>query len=107
MITKQQEKQIIQLLAPAKPLRIGIFGSFARDEADEQSDVDILFAPQAAIGYFQLAAIQQELERLLNRKVDLLTEGGLSQLISKQVYRDLKIIYEFISNKARVKSDFR
>ncbi len=57
-------------------LKIGVFGSFARNEASEESDVDIVFETNAP-NLFRTARMKQELESLLSRHVDLvrLREG--------------------------------
>ena len=57
-------------------LKIGVFGSFARNEARGESDVDIVFETNAP-NLFRTARMKQELESLLSRQVDLvrLREG--------------------------------
>ena|SRR5690606_23780520 len=72
-----------------------IFGSFARNEADEDSDVDILvdldYRQPIGLRFF---TFQEELARLLNRNVDLVTEGGLSKYVRPYVEKDKILIYE-------------
>lgn len=59
--------------------RLSIFGSVARDEAGEDSDVDILveFTPGAHVGMFEFLDVQEALATLLGCKVDLATPGSL------------------------------
>lgn len=68
-------------------LSLSIFGSVARDEAEEDSDVDILvdYTSEAPRGYFRLFALQERLERLLGVKVDLVTVGGLRRELKDRV----------------------
>lgn len=56
--------------------RIGLFGSFARDTASQDSDVDLVvdFERPIGLGFMELV---EYLETLLGRKVDLLTVAGL------------------------------
>ena len=71
----------------------GIFGSFARGENDDNSDIDILIRLKKPIGLFSLAELEQKLTSVLKRKVDLVTERGLSPYIRDNVMSDLKYIY--------------
>ena len=51
--------------------KIGLFGSVARDEQQEGSDIDVCFEGNA-IGLFKLSALKSELEELFGTTVDLL-----------------------------------
>ncbi len=55
---------------------VRVFGSVARGEATDASDVDLLIDVPAGTGLFTVEAIAEELERLLPWKVDLLTSGA-------------------------------
>ncbi len=69
--------------------RLALFGSAARDELRDGSDVDVLveFEGRATYrGYFDL---KDYLEALLGRTVDLVTEGGLKPRARRHVERDL------------------
>lgn len=72
-----------------------IFGSFARGEEREDSDVDILiqFLPDAKMGlaYFGMIC---DLEELLKRPVDLVVEGDLLPFAQESANRDKILIYE-------------
>lgn len=74
---------------------LGVFGSVARGEDRPDSDVDLLvkFAPDNRGGLFQLVRMESDLEHLLGRKVDLLTEGFLSQYFRDEVVAEAKPIY--------------
>lgn len=71
-----------------------LFGSFARGEANEKSDIDLLVRFSKPIGLFGFAGIEQELEEALGRKVDLATDKMIGEYIRESVFRDLKIIYD-------------
>jgi predicted nucleotidyltransferase len=71
---------------------LALFGSLARDEATDQSDVDLLVEFDRAVGYFGLVALQDHLADLLRRPVDLGTLAGLKPRIRQQVERDLVYI---------------
>ena len=56
---------------------LALFGSLARNEATDQSDVDLLVTFNRPAGYFALIGLQQYLESVFGRKVDIVTPGGL------------------------------
>jgi predicted nucleotidyltransferase len=69
-----------------KSLRL--FGSVARDEATDQSDVDLLVEFSRPTGLFGLVRLQRYLEELLGREVDLGTTGSLKPRIRDRVLRE-------------------
>lgn len=73
----------------------GVFGSYARGEATEKSDVDVLVRFSKPIGLFGLIGLERKLSETLDKKVDLATEGSLHRLIKDQVLSDLKVIYAY------------
>ena len=86
---------IINYLKPYNPERIGIFGSFARREETETSDIDILVKFRKTISLLDLVRIQRELSQILGRKVDLVTEASLkNERLKNYIYEDLKVIFE-------------
>lgn len=94
MLSKNQIQIIIDILKPYNPKRIGFFGSFARNEEKENSDIDILFALHKPIGLFTLAKIHDDLELKLNKKVDLISENGLNKFIKEKVLKEATYFYE-------------
>ena len=70
-----------------------IFGSFARGEATEESDIDLLVTFVRPVGFFKLVALERELSRLFGRRVDLVTEGALSPYIRDKVVMEARVIY--------------
>ena len=72
--------------------RASLFGSYARDEQTENSDVDIVIEPPANISLLGLIGVQFELEKALDKKVDLATFRGLSPYLRPYVEKDLVAI---------------
>lgn len=70
----------------------GLFGSFARGEANAESDIDLLVRFSKPKGYNWLDAAF-EIEDVLGKKVDLITEGGLSKHVREYVFKDLQVLY--------------
>ncbi len=65
-----------------------LFGSVARDEAREDSDVDILVEFSHPIGLFQLIALKRDLEALLGRRVDIETQRSLKPQVKGRVLQE-------------------
>jgi uncharacterized protein len=67
---------------------IALFGSFARDEATVNSDVDILVEFEKPIG-LDFVLLADELEEILDVKVDLVTPGAIKPKMFEYIKRDL------------------
>jgi predicted nucleotidyltransferase len=72
--------------------KIGIFGSFARGEATNASDVDILVEFSRPVDLFHFIGLQDRLAEILGRKVDLATPRALKPLIKDQILREVLYI---------------
>jgi predicted nucleotidyltransferase len=96
MIDQRQKDTIIQHLLPIRPNRIGVFGSFARNENKSDSDLDILVYLDNSnkVSLLKLIGVEQNLSEALGIKVDLITERSLNPLVRPFVEKDLKIIFE-------------
>jgi uncharacterized protein len=70
---------------------IGIFGSWARGEQTDESDVDLLVSFDEAVGFFSFIELREELEALLGVRVDLVTPGGLRPQLEERVSRELLV----------------
>lgn len=71
---------------------IGVFGSYARDEATEVSDVDILVEFSERVGMFHFIDLQERLKEILGCNVDLVTRNGLHPLLKDQILKEVKYI---------------
>lgn len=86
---------IINYLISYKPEKIGIFGSFARHEETEGSDIDIFVKFKVSITLLELSRIHRELSILLGKKVDILTEPALkNERLKASIFKDLQIIFK-------------
>ena len=96
MSTQMMTQQIAEYFKTQPVLKAWLFGSFARGEQTEDSDVDILveFDRSTPIGLFAYVRMLRELEEKLGRKVDLVEEGTLRPAAQLTANRDLKVIYE-------------
>ena len=77
-------------------LKAWLFGSFARGEETEKSDVDILILPDKSqhFSLFTLSGMYEDLKELLGCEVDLITDGGLMPFARKSADHDKILIYE-------------
>lgn len=67
---------------------IRVFGSMARDDASQTSDVDLLVEAPGSMSGFSLGALLMDAQDLLGRKVDVVTLNALHPLIRDQVLRE-------------------
>jgi hypothetical protein len=67
---------------------VRLFGSVARDEASESSDVDVLIDFHLTPSLFGFLRLQEYLQKLLGAKVDLVTESGIKERARHQVEKD-------------------
>lgn len=68
--------------------RIGIFGSYSRGDQSESSDIDVLVEFDRPIG-FQFIDLADDLERLLNAKVDLVSKKAIRPRMLHLIEQDL------------------
>jgi hypothetical protein len=97
MSTADISKTIAEYLATQPVNKAWLFGSFARGEQREDSDVDLLVEfdrAHAKVGLLKYAAIIIDLENILNREVDLVENGALLPWAEETANRDKKLIYE-------------
>ena len=92
-ITKIKEK-ILPILKKNDVVRASIFGSFARGEDKKGSDIDMLVEFKEPKGMFHRIGLKYALEKILEKKVDLLTYNAINPLLKKYIYKDEIKIYE-------------
>jgi predicted nucleotidyltransferase len=74
--------------------RLEVFGSTARGEANEDSDLDLLVEFSKRKSLLALVSLERKLSTTLGRKVDLLTEAAISPYLREQIDRDRRVVYE-------------
>lgn len=84
-LSKESKSKIVEKLRMEEASYIAVFGSFARGEADEQSDIDILIEFSEPKSLVEVARIERELEEQLGREIDLVTEQSLSPYIRERM----------------------
>lgn len=89
MITPLQENIIKQITRRVRPTLVGIFGSYARGEENESSDLDILIDFDMKVDLLELIGMEQELSELLGIKVDLISLRSVNQSLKAYIDSDL------------------
>lgn len=87
LLTAKRE-EILRICAKYGARNVRVFGSVARGEADEESDIDFLVEMEAGRSLFDLGGLQYELEQLLGRPVDVVTERGLKARIRERILKE-------------------
>jgi predicted nucleotidyltransferase len=95
MKIENSQISIIKNYFKTKPvLKAFLFGSNARNEANENSDIDLLveldYSEKIGLQFIQM---KFDLEKLLNKSVDLVSSNGISKHIKSNIDKDKTLIY--------------
>ncbi|WP_319508791.1 nucleotidyltransferase family protein [uncultured Methanolobus sp.] len=82
------KQTIVPILIKNDVDKAGIFGSFARNEAREDSDIDILVHFKNRKSLFDLARLELELEKESQRKIEVITYDSISPLIKERILKE-------------------
>lgn len=84
---------VVRALAEARGYtRLAVFGSVARHEAQDGSDIDLLVAAPEGISSFDFLRFQQLVEEVLGRAIDLVAYGGLQPGLDGDIRRDAVLL---------------
>ena len=88
----EKRDQILRIASRHGAHNIRVFGSVARGDADESSDIDLLvdFEPDRSL--LDHAALVLDLEELLGRKVDVVTEKGIYWLLRRRILKEARAL---------------
>ncbi|WP_257658779.1 nucleotidyltransferase family protein [Parapedobacter lycopersici] len=89
MIDLRLQEIIKETTAKYQPSLIGVFGSYARGEQNNRSDLDILIDFNHRVNLLELIHLEAELSKRLGIKVDLVTAKSLHQHLKPLIERDL------------------
>jgi predicted nucleotidyltransferase len=87
-LVRVRREDILRTASQYGAYNVRIFGSLARGDADEQSDLDLLVDMEAGRSLFDLGGLLTDLEDLLGCSVDIVTEKGLRNRIRNRVLRE-------------------
>jgi len=90
MNPRDRRPDILRIAASHGARNVRVFGSVARGEDGPDSDVDLLVEMEPGRSLLDLVALGQDLEELLQRKVDILTEGSVHPAIRPHILADAR-----------------
>ena len=85
---RNRREQILRIVSRHGGSNIRVFGSVARGEADDGSDVDVLVDLEPGRSLMDLGGLLTDLQELLDCPVDVVTEKGLRRRIRERVLRE-------------------
>lgn len=97
MLTKQDIFQTIidnkETIKSFGVTEIGLFGSYVRNEQNDNSDIDFLIDYNAGFSYFDLINLEEYITVLLkHNKVDVVTKNGLSKYIGPYILKEVEYV---------------
>ena len=87
-ILKSKREQILRTAKEYGAYNVRVFGSVARGEADEKSDVDLLVDLEPGRSLLDHAALSLALQQLMGVQVDVVTSRGLRERIRERVLQE-------------------
>ena len=75
-------------------ISLSLFGSYARNEQKDESDLDFLIVVNDKMGLFEYVEFYQELEKVFNCHVDVVTSGIEDKDFLSKIEKDRKLLYE-------------
>ncbi len=89
-VLEEKREEIVRIAAKHGARNVRVFGSAARGEADESSDIDLLVDMEPDRSLLDLGALLADLRDLLGDKVDLVSEKGLYWLLRRRILKEAK-----------------
>jgi len=88
-LLKKRRKDILRLASKHGARNVRLFGSAARGEADDRSDIDFLVDMQPGRSLLDMGGLLMDLRELLGRDVDIVTEKALKKRIRDRVLKEV------------------
>jgi len=86
----ENRAEILRLAASRGARNVRVFGSAARGEAREDSDIDLLVDVESGRTLLDVVGLWLDLQELLGRKVDLVTEGGVNRHLREKILSEAR-----------------
>ena len=91
-LLQEKREDILRIAAEHGARNVRVFGSAARRDAGEGSDIDLLVEFEPGRTLLDHAALVADLEELLGRKVDVVTESGLYWLLRRRILKEARAL---------------
>jgi len=85
-----RREEILRVAAQHGAHNVRVFGSVARGEAGEESDIDLLVDMEPGRSGLEQAELIFDFEALLERRVDVVTEAGLYWLLRRRILKEAR-----------------
>lgn len=93
-IVREKREEILAIARKHGAFNVRVFGSVARGEADEKSDIDLLVDLDAERSLFDLGALVVELNETMGHHVDVVTERGIRGRIRDRIVGEAVALYD-------------
>ena len=87
-LLRQQRNEILKLASQHGARNVRVFGSAARGEAGTDSDIDFLVELEPDRTLFDLGALVMDLQDLLDRKIDIVTDDSIYWLLRRKILKE-------------------
>ena len=96
ILTQEYIRKVVSEYLKNKPVKkVWLFGSYARGEADDKSDIDVVvdldYSDQIGIDYFNWF---QDLQDVLDKKVDVLSKKYINKRLRPFIEKEMVLMYE-------------
>lgn len=88
------KKAVIQYCTKYPIKQIGLFGSYARGEADEDSDIDLIVEFEDKVSLMKVLGLKTRLEADLRKRVDLVEPDSVDADLANEIAKDAVVLYE-------------
>lgn len=85
VVLRKQRQHVVSTLSMHGLTSPRVFGSTARGEDTPTSDIDLLVRAERPIGLLTLAAVEEELSKVLDRKVDLVLDHAIREDLAESI----------------------
>ena len=87
-VLRGNRREVLRIAAEHGARNVRVFGSIARGRGRPDSDIDLLVDLEPGRSLVDIVAIKQDLEDLLGRKIDVVTEAAISPYVGDRVLKE-------------------
>ena len=91
-LIRKKRENILKIAKSHGATNIRIFGSYARGDEQAGSDIDLLVELEPGRSLLDIIAIKQDIEDMINRRVDVVTAGALSPYIREEIVKEAIVL---------------